>query len=82
MKKTLLLSVLLLVSFSSFGQWLNKGFTFETRARTYRVYVPTIYDASKPASMVLTLHGLGDNIANFSQITKTTSHQKMACRFC
>lgn len=68
MKKTLLLSVLLLVSFSSFGQWLNKGFTFETRARTYRVYVPTIYDASKPASMVLTLHGLGDNIANFSQI--------------
>lgn len=68
MKKTLLPLFLLLLSANLFGQWINKGFTFGNNARTYRVYVPTVYDPSKPASLVLTLHGLGDNIANFSQI--------------
>jgi poly(3-hydroxybutyrate) depolymerase len=32
------------------------------------VYKPAIYNASNPASMVITLHGLGDNMSNFSTL--------------
>lgn len=50
------------------GQWSNKGFTFQGKARVYRVYVPAAYDPVSPAAMVITLHGLGDNMTNFSGI--------------
>lgn len=53
---------------STHAQWVNKGFTFQGNARQYRVYKSPNYNAANPASMVITLHGLGDNMTNFSGI--------------
>jgi polyhydroxybutyrate depolymerase len=61
-------AALLLTTASSFAQWQNKGFTHQGNARQYRVYKSPSYNASAPASLVLTLHGLGDDMTNFSSI--------------
>ena len=50
------------------AQWQNKSFTHQGNVRQYRVYKSPNYSASQPASLVLTLHGLGDNMTNFSGI--------------
>ncbi len=50
------------------AQWFDKSFTFETNLREYRIYVPPIYNPTNPVSLVITLHGLGDNMTNFSSI--------------
>jgi len=70
MKSKILLLVIFLVTISylSDAQWSNKSFTFQTKVRSYRVYIPAIYNASNPASLVITLHGLGDNMTNFSSV--------------
>jgi len=60
--------LMLSASVSSFAQWQTKGFTFQGNARQYMVYKPANYNAAVPASMVLTLHGLGDNMNNFTGI--------------
>lgn len=67
LKTTLLLLLLTGVTAVS-AQWQNKTMTFETVSRQYRVYVPANYNPSNPASLVFTLHGLGDNMTNFSGI--------------
>ncbi len=67
--KQLLLSLALIIcAGSAFAQWSNKGFTFQGNDREYRMYVPPMYDANSPASLVLALHGLGDTMPNFSGI--------------
>ncbi|MCG3164621.1 MAG: hypothetical protein POELPBGB_00380 [Bacteroidia bacterium] len=67
--KQLLFSFLLIAAAqTAFAQWANKGFTFGGLSRQYRMYVPPMYDAGTPASLVLALHGLGDNMTNFSGI--------------
>ncbi len=58
----------LALSANSYAQWQNKGFTHQGNSRQYRVYKSPNYNASHPASLVLTLHGLGDNMTNFSSI--------------
>lgn len=73
MKKLLLRPLLCLVAgltitTSLFAQWQNKSFTHQGVLRQYRVYQSPNYNASNPASMVITLHGLGDNMTNFSGI--------------
>lgn len=73
MKKMLLLPLLcsattLIFSTFSSAQWQNKSFTHQGNLRQYRVYQSPNYNASNPASMVITLHGLGDNMTNFSGI--------------
>lgn len=70
MKKVLHSSLFVFTILSSalFGQWQNKSFTFQGNLRQYRIYVPAIYNASNPVPLVLTLHGLGDNMTNFSGI--------------
>ncbi|HNZ41944.1 MAG TPA: T9SS type A sorting domain-containing protein [Bacteroidales bacterium] len=50
------------------AQWTNKTMVFETLSRSYRVYKSPNYNPSVPASLVITLHGLGDNMTNFSQL--------------
>lgn len=67
-KSLLLLLALVAGVHAAFAQWSNKGFTFQGVARQYRMYVPPMYDAGTPASLVLALHGLGDNMTNFSGI--------------
>jgi polyhydroxybutyrate depolymerase len=69
MKKFLLVLFAFVFSISSLrAQWFNKTLMHNSLSRQYRVYVPAIYSASNPASLVLTLHGLGDNMTNFSSI--------------
>ena len=50
------------------AQWTNKTFVYGSISRSYRVYVSPNYNAANPASLVITLHGLGDNMTNFSQL--------------
>lgn len=52
----------------SSAQWQNHTLLSGGNNRMYRLYVPADYSPSDPATLVLTLHGLGDNAANFSQI--------------
>ena len=71
MNKTIRLLGLLLAIGSigqSYGQWQNESFTHQGNNRQYRVYQSPNYNPSIPASMVITLHGLGDNMTNFSGI--------------
>ncbi len=69
MKKSLLILVLgILVTNIAMAGWTNKSFVYEGNLRQYRIYVSTNYNAANPASMVVTLHGLGDNMTNFSTI--------------
>ncbi len=70
MKKSLLLLSLWVcsASFSAFAQWTNHTLNFQSMTRQYRVYVSPAYNASNPASLVFALHGLGDNMQNFSNI--------------
>lgn len=68
MKKIITNIVLLLAAMPVLAQWQNKGFTHQGNARQYRVYKPANYNPSNPASLVITLHGLGDNMTNFSNI--------------
>lgn len=62
-----IISVMTLTT-NSFAQWQNKSFTHQGNMRQYRVYQSPNYNAANPASMVITLHGLGDNMTNFSSI--------------
>ena len=66
----ILLIVLLFVyiPFQSSAQWLHKTFNFDGISRDYWVYVPPSYNASNPASLVVTLHGMGDNDTNFRAV--------------
>jgi poly(3-hydroxybutyrate) depolymerase len=40
--------------------------------RTYQVYVPRSYNGAKSVSLVLSIHGLGDNSVNFARRTNLT----------
>lgn len=67
--KRLFYSVLFFgTSLTATAQWANKTISDQGTTRDYRIYVSPNYNAANPASLVLTLHGLGDNMTNFSQI--------------
>lgn len=66
MKKILLLCFVLGMFYSAQAQWSNKSFTHDGLTRQYRVYKPAIYNPAVPASLIIGLHGLGDNMTNFS----------------
>lgn len=48
--------------------WTNKTMVYGGLTRSYRVYQSPNYNASNPASLLIALHGLGDNMTNFSGI--------------
>ncbi|MEI6695773.1 MAG: T9SS type A sorting domain-containing protein [Bacteroidota bacterium] len=70
MKKTIfiffLLSTVCCLQLSA--QWSNKTLIYGSITRSYRVYQSPNYNASFPASLLIALHGLGDNMTNFSSI--------------
>jgi len=66
-KYLLFLSLFALSTLRINAQWHTKSYVHQTLTRQYMVYVPANYNASNPASMVIALHGLGDNMTNFSQ---------------
>lgn len=59
---------LILICFSSpllQAQTFTDSFLFDT-LREYTVHVPAIYNSAEPTPLLISLHGLGDNMANFS----------------
>jgi len=50
------------------AQWTNKTMLFGSLTRSYCIYVSPNYNPSDSASLVITLHGLGDNMTNFSEL--------------
>lgn len=71
MKRILQFSLFIGILFSSFisiAAWSEKTFNFDGKERHYWIYLPPSYTASKPASVVVTLHGMGDNATNFKNI--------------
>jgi polyhydroxybutyrate depolymerase len=63
------IGILLLNLFTAYAlsaQWSNKTLTFGATTRNYRVYQSPNYNASNPAALIIALHGLGDNMTNFS----------------
>ena len=69
MKINLLLFLLSLLLFTPLqAQWVTKRITHSGLNRDYMVYLPNNYTAANPASLIVTLHGLGDTMENFKQI--------------
>jgi polyhydroxybutyrate depolymerase len=66
--RTLFIILLALTAMNANAQWTSKTMAFGGLTRSYRLYVSPNYNASNPASIVMTLHGLGDNMTNFSQL--------------
>src|SRR5690554_3241656 len=66
--KSILLSFILsfFVINSVSSQWSDHTMTHDGIQREYKLYLPDNYDATNPASLVITLHGLGDTMHNFS----------------
>jgi polyhydroxybutyrate depolymerase len=67
-KKLLLLLIGITFFLNANAGWTNKTMVFGGLTRSYRIYVSPNYNASDPASIVMALHGLGDNMTNFSGI--------------
>ena len=68
MKKLFLILMIAALGLNADAQWTNKTMVYGALTRNYRVYKSPNYNAAIPASMVITLHGLGDNMTNFSNI--------------
>jgi polyhydroxybutyrate depolymerase len=70
-KHLLLINFICLVGFNAvFGQWENNSINSGGITRNYRVYISPNYSVSNPASLIIALHGLGDNMTNFSNTLK------------
>jgi polyhydroxybutyrate depolymerase len=68
MKRYLTLCLLVLLSHAAWAQFTNHSFAFGGQTRQYRQYVPGIYNGTAPVPLVIALHGLGDDMTNFSGI--------------
>ncbi len=68
MKKIIVLIIAIFTISIANAQWTNKTMVFGGLTRSYRVYQSSNYNASVPASLLIALHGLGDNMTNFSTI--------------
>lgn len=66
--RTFLSIIALLILTQAHAQWTSKTMSFGGLTRQYRLYVSPNYNAGNPASIVMTLHGLGDNMTNFSNL--------------
>lgn len=62
MKKQLLFALVGLFTTSTFCQTTTTGsFIHDGQVRSYRVYIPAIYDGTQPTPLVFNLHGYGSN---------------------
>ncbi len=69
MKKIIiLLSISIMCTLRVDALWINKTMVYGGLTRSYRVYQSPNYNASYPSSLLIALHGLGDNMTNFSSI--------------
>lgn len=67
-KKSILLLFLLITGIFYSQQWQTATIQHSSGLREYSIYVPSNYNAQNPASLVITLHGLGDTMNNFRNI--------------
>lgn len=67
-KKSILFLFLLITGIFHSQQWQTATLQHTSGLREYSIYVPSNYNVQNPASLVLTLHGLGDTMANFRNI--------------
>lgn len=67
MKKNLPLLIAVCFSMAGFAQQ-TVTWDYDGTTRKYREYVPSNYDGSTAVPLVIALHGLGDNINNFSGV--------------
>lgn len=65
--KTLFLTFFLLPTFV-LAQQSTHNFMFDGANRKYIQYVPASYDGSEAVPVIFALHGLGDNMNNFSNV--------------
>jgi len=67
--KKLFTIVALLLSVCIYAQnHVTRTLTWDATERQYLEYVPTIYNPENPAPVIFCLHGLGDNMTNFSGV--------------
>ncbi|GAB4297617.1 MAG: hypothetical protein Kow0068_21800 [Marinilabiliales bacterium] len=67
MEKLLFVTFCFLLINFSYSQ-TQKTILHDGLTREYIEYVPSIYDGSSPVPLVICLHGLGDNMNNFSNL--------------
>src|SRR5690554_4541872 len=58
----------LLIPFTTIAQWSQNTIQHDGIQRQYWIYVSPNYDANTPASLIVTLHGMGDDATNFRGI--------------
>ncbi|MDD2385654.1 MAG: T9SS type A sorting domain-containing protein [Bacteroidales bacterium] len=68
MKKLALITILAAITGLIMAQQTTRTLTWDEIEREYLEYVPTSYSESNPAPVVFCLHGLGDNMTNFSGV--------------
>ncbi len=66
MKKYLLFVVVTTISIVMFAQQTTRNLTWDATEREYLEYIPTSYTGENSVPVVFCLHGLGDNMTNFS----------------
>lgn len=68
MKTTLLSAFLLLLTTIGSAQQTTVTWDYGGETRKYIQYVPSVYDGNTAVPLVIALHGLGDNAANFQGV--------------
>lgn len=61
MKNTILITITLFLSSSVFAQSVIRSITHDGIQRSYRLYVPSVYDGAEAVPLVYNLHGYGSN---------------------
>lgn len=64
----ILLFAFAFLSTLGFAQQTTHNWDFDGTNRKYIQYVPSVYDGTEPVPLLLVLHGLGDNMNNFSNV--------------
>jgi polyhydroxybutyrate depolymerase len=68
MKQHLLTALALLTGITVHAQQTNQSWQNQDVTRRYIQYVPSVYNADNAVPLIIAMHGLGDNIANFSGV--------------
>ncbi len=68
MKKFLLSVFTAMMAFTALAQQTTITWNYDGVNRKYIQYVPSIYSGNEAVPLVIALHGLGDNVANFQGV--------------